>query len=312
MGTLRYAYYPGCSLGSSAKEYDRSLRAVFAALGVELIEIDHWNCCGATPSGIDELLAYSLAARNLAWAEERGLDVVAPCSECFKNLHKAAKAMKTDAGMRAEVNDIIGGTGYHGKIHVKHPLEVVVRDVGLDRIKEHVVAPLSSLSIAPYYGCLISRPRNEFDRPEDPSTMDELFEALGAHVIDFFPYKARCCGGAMLLSNRTIALGMTRDLLLHARERGANSMAIGCPMCGMMLDPYQSAALRGDAEPLPTFYFTQLMGLAMGIAREQLGFDDLVTSPQALFAATVDAPAGSAPTPPKEPKAGKPRKWGEG
>jgi len=312
MGTLQYAYYPGCSLGSSAKEYDRSLRAVFEALDIELIEIENWNCCGATPSGRDELLAYSLAARNLAWAEARGLDVVAPCSECFKNLHKAAKAMKSDSRMRAEVNEIIGGAGYHGKIRVKHPLEVVVRDVGLDRVKESVVAPLSSLRIAPYYGCLISRPRNEFDRPEDPETMDELFAALGAQVIDFFPYKARCCGGAMLLSNRSIALGMTRDLVVHARERGANSMAMGCPMCGMMLDPYQSAALRGEGEPLPALYFTQLMGLAMGIERDTLGFDDLVISPQPLFAATVDATADSQPAPARKSSAGKPRKWGEG
>jgi len=311
MGDLRYAYYPGCSLGSSAKEYDRSLRAVFKALDIELIEIENWNCCGATPAGRDELLAYSLAARNLAWAEDRGLDVVAPCSECFKNLYKAAKSLKSDAGLRDEVNEIIEGREYRGEITVKHPLEVVVRDVGLDRVKEKVTEPLSSLHIAPYYGCLITRPRNQFDDPENPMAMDDLFDALGAQVVDYFPYKARCCGGAMLLSNRTIALGMTRDLLVRAKERGANSMAIGCPMCGMMLDPYQSPALRGAQEPMPTFYFTQLMGLAMGIDRDELGLEDLVVSPLPLLAETIDAPAGSIAEKPKKPKTPRPKKWGE-
>ena len=312
MTELRYAYYPGCSLGSSAKEYDRSLRAVFDTLGVELVDIENWNCCGATPAGQDELLAYSLAARNLAWAEERKLDVVAPCSECFKNLHKAAEALRADADLRAEVNEIIGGRGFHGKIGVKHPLEVVVRDVGLERVRGLVARPLSGLHVAPYYGCLITRPRNPFDDPENPTAMDELLEALGAEVVDYFPYKARCCGGALVLSAREIALGMTRDLILKAQARGADCLAIGCPMCGMMLDPYQEPALRGEEKPMPAFYFTQLMGLALALDQDQLGLDDLVVSPRPLLARTLDATAeAAAEKKPAGAKAARPKKWGE-
>ena len=147
MGDLRYAYYPGCSLGSSAKEYDRSLREVFDRLEIELVDIENWNCCGATPAGQDELLAYSLAARNLVWAEERRLDVVAPCSECFKNLHKAAGAAHNDRATRAQVNAILGGRTFRGTVLVKHPLEVVVRDVGLERVGALVKRPLYILII---------------------------------------------------------------------------------------------------------------------------------------------------------------------
>lgn len=282
---LRYAYYPGCSLTTSAKEYDLSVRKVFEALGAELMEIEHWNCCGATPASQNELLMYGLSARNLAWAEERGLDVVAPCSECFKNLSKTAKAVRADAGVRAEINEIIAPRTFAGRIHVKHPLEVLVRDVGLDAIREKVTRPLAGFRVAPYYGCLITRPRNEFDRPEDPTALDELMAALGAEVVDYFPYKTRCCGGALLLSNQRVALGMTRDLVIQAEASGANSMALACPMCDMMLDPYQKPALRAGEEPLPTFYFTQLVGLAMGMEPDALGFSSRVVSPRALMAA---------------------------
>ena len=285
MSPLRYAYYPGCSLTTSAKEYDRSVRAVFDALGVELLEIEGWNCCGATPASQNELLMYALSGRNQAWAEARGLDVVAPCSECFKNLNETAQAVRSDPHLRAEVNAVLGDVSLAGKARVKHPLEVLVRDVGLEEIRRRVTRPLAGLKIAPYYGCLITRPRNEFDSPENPTAMDELMAAMGAEVVDYFPYKVHCCGGALLLSNKRIALGMTRDLVLKAQQRGANSMALACPMCDMMLDPYQGPALRAGEKPLPAFYFTQLVGLALGMNPDQLGFADRVVSPREVLAA---------------------------
>jgi len=284
MAKLRYAYYPGCSLSTSAREYDLSVRAVFEHLDVELIEIEQWNCCGATPAGQDELLATALAARNLAWAEERGLDVVVPCSECFKNLSKAARALREDRRLRHEVNAILEGYAVQGRLKVKHPLEAIVRDVGLERVKALVTRPLEKLRVAPYYGCLITRPRNDFDRPDNPMALDDLMAALGAHVVDYYPYKTRCCGGALLLSNQPVALNLTRGLIMKARERGANALALGCPMCDMMLDVYQPQALGADAEPLPALFFTQLVGLAMGLDPRSLGFGSRVVSPDKLLA----------------------------
>ena len=277
MTTLRYAYYPGCSLESSAKEYDHSVRAVCERLGVELVDIEDWNCCGATPAGQDELLAHSLSARNLAWAEARGLDVIAPCSECYKNLARAAQALREDAGMRREINTVLAPLTLKGKVRVKHPLEVIVRDVGLDKVRSLVTFPLEKLRVASYYGCLITRPRNDFDSPENPTAMEDLFEALGARNMDYYPYKTRCCGGALLLSRQPLALGMTRQLVMKAKEQGANALALGCPMCDMMLDVYQAQAVGDDVTPLPVLFFTQLMGLALGIEPAKLGFEARVT-----------------------------------
>ncbi len=284
MGALRYAYYPGCSLESSAREYDLSLRAVCEKLDVELLDIEDWNCCGATPAGQDELLAHSLSARNLAWAEERGLDVLVPCSECYKNLARAAKALREDPQMRREINAILDPLKVKGHVRVKHPLEVFVRDVGLERIRSLVTFPLEGLRVAPYYGCLITRPRNDFDSPENPTAFEELFEALGAHNVDYYPYKARCCGGALLLSNQPLALRMTRQLVMKAKDAGANALTLGCPMCDMMLDVYQPQALDEDVAPLPVLFFTQLMGLALGIEAGRLGFEGRVVPADKLLA----------------------------
>jgi len=298
MAKLRYAYYPGCSLTTSAKEYDQSLRAVFERLDVELIEIEDWNCCGATPAGQDELLAHSLAARNLAWAEARGLDVLTPCSECYKNLARAAEALHEDAHLRREVNAILEGRTVRGVVRVKHPLEAIVRDVGLERVKSLTTFPLTPLRVAPYYGCLITRPRHDFERPDDPKALDDLFTVLGARVMDYYPYKTRCCGGALLLSNQAVALDMTRQLLMKAKERGANVLALACPMCDMMLDVYQPQALGDDVIPLPAVYFTQLMGLALGIEPRRLGFQARVVSADKLLARLrVEEKHAKEPTP---------------
>jgi heterodisulfide reductase subunit B len=287
MANLRYAYYPGCSLTTSAKEYDWSTRAVFERLGVELVEIEHWSCCGATPANANELLAHALSARNLAWAEARGLDVVVPCSECFKNLYKAAKIVREDRHARQEINAILGNSKLQGKVKVKHPLEVLVRDVGLEKIKAAVSRPLTGLKVAPYYGCLITRPPNEFDRPENPTAMDDLLRALGAVVVDYYPYKTKCCGGALLLSNQKVALSLSRGLVLKAHQRGADCLALGCPMCDMMLDVYQAPALERGEPQLPALFFTQLVGLALGIEAGRLGFDARIVSPRDLLRAVA-------------------------
>jgi len=281
---LTYAYYPGCSLTSGSKEYDLSLRAVCEVLGIELRELEDWNCCGAIHASVtDPLLALTLPARNLALAEEQGLtEIVTPCSGCYKNLRTASKAIQADPALRQEVNAALPGHTLKGNVTVKHPLYVIVQDYGLERLK--VPRPLKGLRVACYYGCWLTRPRDEFDSPENPQAMDRLMRALGAEAI---PYSARtqCCGGAVLLSHTHVSVKLTGKLLLAAKEEGADCVALGCPMCQVALDAYQSRAERevGVQLDLPILYFTQLLALALGVDKRSLGLRRHIVSPAPLL-----------------------------
>lgn len=270
-----YAYYPGCSLDSTAKEYDMSVRAVFAKLDIELHELDEWTCCGATHSAIyKEDSRFLLSIRNLALAEMQGYDaVIAPCSACYKNLRRAAKLAETDkticTRVNAEMEEVFSCSG---QVEVLHPLYLILRDYGLDTLKKRVVRPLTGMKIASYYGCMLTRPVDEFDSAERPTGLDRLVRALGAEPVDY-DYKAKCCGGALALSHGGTTARMAGDVLASAKERGAEAVTLACPMCHMALDLYQSKAERivqRDLD-LPVVFFTQLMGLALGLDPAQLG-----------------------------------------
>ncbi len=286
---MRYAYYPGCSLESTAQEYDTSMRASFERLGIELIELDDWNCCGASPAAyVDPLLAYALPARDLARAESLGLTMTAPCSACYKNMLKTHHAAREDAALLAEINDVLGdGLEYRAESRVKHPLEVVVFDYGLEALKEQVSRPLTGLKVAPYYGCLLTRPHSEFDNVEDPTSMERLIEALGAEAVDYFPYKTKCCGGGLVLSDEGVALGLTHKLLTKAQAAGADCIMVACPLCDMLLDAYQPRVESkfGVKLGVPVLYFSQLMGLALGVDESRLGLDKRIVSPARALAA---------------------------
>jgi heterodisulfide reductase subunit B len=273
--TKTYAYYPGCSLDSTAKEYDMSVRAVFAKLDIELHELEDWTCCGATHSGIyNGDSRFLLSLRNLALAEMQGYDtVVAPCSACYKNLRRAAKLAEDDKTICTRVNNEMEETfSCSGKVEVLHPLYLILRDYGLDTLKKRVVRPLTGLKVASYYGCMLTRPVDEFDSAERQTGLDRLVRALGAEPVDY-DYKAKCCGGAMALSHGGTTARMAGDVLASAKERGAETVTLACPMCHMALDLYQSKAekvVRRDLD-LPVVFFTQLMGLALGMEPAQLG-----------------------------------------
>lgn len=280
---MRYAYYPGCSLGATAREYDSSLRAVCQRLGVELSEIEDWNCCGATPAAtIDPLLALALAARDLAAVERQGLTMMTPCPACYKNMRKANAALASDEELRRRVNETLGEHPLRGHPEVRHPLDIIVNDVGLDSIP--VEKPLAGLKVACYYGCLITRPRDGFDSPENPQSMDRLVEALGAEAVPF-PYKTKCCGGAIFLPKAELSLELTGKVLASAQAAGANCVVVGCPFCHLLLDMYQGKveAHTGHAFGLPVFYFSQLMGLALGVDEKELGLERLAVSPTSLL-----------------------------
>jgi heterodisulfide reductase subunit B len=308
---MKYAYYPGCSQESTAEEYNHSLQAVARRLeGIDLVEIEDWNCCGATPAAtVNPALPHALAARNLAIAEEMGMEMVTPCAACYKNIRKASHVLNDDPDLLARINATLDGHQLGVAPRVRHPLDVVVNTIGVDNVP--VERPLHGFKVASYYGCLITRPEGGFDDPERPQSMDRLMEALGAEAVEW-PYKTKCCGGAIYMTTEAISMRLSADVLAHAKAAGANAVAVGCPFCQLLLDLYQDKleAIKGTSFDMPIFFFSQLMGLAMGLDRKDLGLEKLVVPPFELLAQTIDAPDG-APEKPKKKRAEKLKTWGE-
>ena len=281
---LTYGYYPGCTQESGSKEFDISVRLVCERLGIELRELRDWNCCGAVHTSVtDPLLAMTLPARNLALALDQDLtEIVAPCTGCYKNLRSASRAIQADPALRKEVNEALPDCTLEGDVAVKHPLYAMTEDFGLEQLE--VTRPLAGLRVACYYGCVLTRPRDEFDSPEKPQAMDRLMRALGAEPVPF-PAKMTCCGGAVLLSHTHIANRLTGKVLLTAKEAGADCVVLACPMCHVALDLYQSRVERmlETRLDLPILYFSQLMGLALGVERHLLGFKRHIVSPAPIL-----------------------------
>jgi heterodisulfide reductase subunit B len=270
-----YAYYPGCSLNGLGKQYDESLRAVFSYLGLGLEEIPDWNCCGATSyMSVSEDKAVALAARNLALAEQMDAEIVAPCAACYLVLTKAQHKMSEYPALAAKVRHGLqmAGLTYDGHVAVRHPLDILVNDVGLDAIKARVVHPLKGYRIAPYYGCQVVRPYGAFDDPLRPQTLDKLMAAVGAEVVDY-PLKAHCCGGSLMGTMEDIGVRLNFLLLKEAKARSANVLTTVCPLCQYNLEAYQDKMHRTFHEnvQLPVAYFTQLLGLAFGLQPRALG-----------------------------------------
>ncbi|MFQ5815535.1 MAG: CoB--CoM heterodisulfide reductase iron-sulfur subunit B family protein [Candidatus Hydrothermarchaeaceae archaeon] len=276
---MPYSYFPGCTLESTAREYDMSTRKVCRALDIEIQEIEDWNCCGATSvTSLSKITAAALPARNLAMAEKKDQDVVTPCNACFHKLKKAAKKLSDDDALRRNVNQVLGeeeGIQYTGKNRIRHVMDVIVNDAG-GEITGKVQKPLSQLKVVPYYGCLIAKAPQfmEFEDPDRPMIMDRLLETLGAQVIDF-DMKTRCCGGPIVMTQDEIALKLIGDILRRAKELEADCISVPCPMCHFNLDGKQAEAekLLGEEFDIPVLYFTQMLGLAMGIEPERLGLN---------------------------------------
>jgi heterodisulfide reductase subunit B len=272
----KYAYFPGCSLEKMALSYHDSALETTRALGIELEELEDWNCCGATTYfHLDEILANTLVARNLAMAEKQSLDFVAPCSACYKNAYFTNKYIKEDADLAEHINYALEADHLHlsGNLSVHHLIEIFVDEIGTEEIKNKVSNPLNELRVAPYYGCQIVRPRKNGENIENPQFFEELLTAIGADPVDF-AYKTRCCGGSLLITNRHAALAMIRILLQNALDSGADVIATTCPLCQVNLECYQTQVNEafGTHYAVPVLYFTQLLGLALGIPPKKLGF----------------------------------------
>jgi heterodisulfide reductase subunit B len=269
---------------SGAKEYDVSVRAVFSRLGIDLIELEDWNCCGAVHASVNNAdAAITLPARNLALAEAQGFEtVIAPCSGCYLNLRRASKAVATNNGARDLVNDSLpDNLPLTADIEVMHPLYALMTTIGVETIMENVVKPLTGWKIASYYGCMLTRPKDVFDSAERPTGLDELIAALQGEVVEY-PMKAKCCGGALALSHGGVTARLGGNVLLSAKDAGADIISLACPMCHMALDAYQGKSERVVKKTLdlPVLYFTQLMGLAFGIDKDELGFNRHLVSPE--------------------------------
>lgn len=274
---MKYSYFPGCSLKGLGRGYEESLLPVMEHLGVELHELEDWNCCGATAyMAVDEKKACVLAARNLALAEKSGQkQLMAPCAACYLVLNKTQHYFREYPPMKEAMDHALGAVGlsYSGNLPVRHPLDVLLNDVGLEAIKQKVRKPLKGLKVAPYYGCQIVRPYATFDDQYTPTTMDRLLEALGATVVRY-PLKTKCCGGSLTGTVPEAGIRMVYILLNEARKRGADCLATVCPLCQFNLDAYH-AQVKAEYGPVlvPTVYFTQLMGLAFGLPENELGLN---------------------------------------
>jgi len=272
---MKYAYFPGCSLKGTGKAYEESLLPVFAALGIELEELQDWNCCGATAyMAVDEVKACVMASRNLAIAEKTGRqELIAPCSACYLVLNKTKHYLHETPSVHAVVQQALkkANLTYSGNTPVRHPLDVLVHTVGLAEIKKRVTKPLRGFKVAPYYGCQIVRPYSTFDDQANPTTMDRLLEALGAEVVHY-PLKTRCCGGSLTGTLPEPGLLCSFILMKEALRQGANVISTVCPLCQFNLDAYHDKiAAKWGSVRIPTVFFTQLMGLAFGLPARQLG-----------------------------------------
>ncbi len=272
---MKYAFYPGCTQESTAEEFGSSSKAVCQKLGIELKEIPDWNCCGASSGHfLNDELTHALPGRNLAIAEKQGLDTLVVCAACYLRLRSTQREAKESPEFRKRLAELID-MPYEAKYEVKHLLDVVVNDLGLEEVSNRVKKPLKGLKLAAYYGCYLVRPPKivAFDDPENPTTMDRLLESLGAEVVDWGG-KVDCCGGSLVLSRTEIVLKLTGDLIKGARDAGAEAMVVACPMCHSNLDTRQSGKDR-----LPILYFTELMGLAFGIPKTDSWFKKHLVSP---------------------------------
>ncbi|MBI4302516.1 MAG: CoB--CoM heterodisulfide reductase iron-sulfur subunit B family protein [Chloroflexi bacterium] len=282
MAGRTYAYYPGCALHGTAREYDVSARLVCQTLNVKLQEIKDWSCCGASSAAsLSPLLGIALPAHNLKLAAAMELPITTPCAMCSYRLKTAAHELKDEATAR-QVSEVLG-SAVGPEVTVEPLLQVLSEDLSFPIRK-----PLTGLKVACYYGCLLVRPKSvlQFDDEENPQTMDRLITALGAEAIDW-GLKTECCGAGLPLARPDLVHRLAYRIISLAQRLGADCIATACPMCQSNLDIHQKEieAEHGEKLGLPIFYFTQLLGLALGFTPRELYLHKHLTNPLPLLRA---------------------------
>jgi len=282
-----YSYYPGCSQTATNRAYDISTRSIADVLGIKLLELDDWNCCGATVYlPVREKRAFVLSARNLAIAEKQGHELATICNACYLTLRKTNKYMAEDPKLKDEIRGALktGGMDYGGSVRVRHFLDILVNDLGENAIRQQVKQNLSELKAACYCGCQLTRPFDDLDDPDYPVIMERLVGWLGAEVVPF-PMNAKCCGGLAMTTNPEVGQTLTGKILKVAKRSGANCVVTACPLCQLNLEAYQdkvSEAVGADCN-IPVLYFTQLMGSAFGLKPKELALRDSLTPVRTLL-----------------------------
>ena len=288
---MRYGYFPGCYVLSRKLQYDLSARNVMKKLGVEIVEMTDAPCCGpAIVKSVDYSVASALSARILAMTKERGLNtLVTLCPECFSSFIKVNTGFKEDVKFKEEVNHILSSTAglkYNGDVEPKHILQVVYEDIGLKGLSEHIIKRFNGVKVAVQPGCHFLRASTSYyaDDPEDPRMLDEVVESLGMESV-YWPLKLWCCGAPTLAFDRELSLKLAGRKLRSIKASGADCIVTACPYCHMQLDQYQPMVERRLNEKfgIPTFLFTQILGLCMGLSPEEVGLHMNRVSPSKIL-----------------------------
>lgn len=277
---MKYPYYPGCTLYSKARNLDKCARQAALRAGFELVEMPSWNCCGAIyNTNTDDIAAQIGPVRNLAKASQLGEQLVTLCAACHNVLKRANERLHA-SGFEQDRQRIIDfiDEPFERDVEVVHYLEVLKR-IGWEQIKKSVVRPLEGLKVAAYYGCLLVRPKEvmKFDDPENPTVMDELIAILGGTPVRY-DFKTECCGGYLVINQRGVADECSLRVVDNARTWGAELVVTTCPLCQYNLEMAQKRKLA-PGQILPVLYFTQLLGVALGLTEEELGFEDNKIAP---------------------------------
>lgn len=276
---MRYAFYLGCATPVKALKYEISTRNLAKSLDIELVDIPEFNCCGFPVKSIDFFAAILMAARNLAIAEEKGMDIIGVCTGCVAILSEAKEYLR-DERLRDKVNEKLRALGvkeYTGRVNVKHFARFLYEDYGINRMKEKIITSLEPLEVGVHYGCHYIKPSHahgHFDAPSNPVTLDELLNITGAKTVDY-PNKNLCCGLTIMGTAEDISFKLAAEKLECLSGRGVDAMVVACPSCCIAYENNQKLIGKriGKEFNLPVLYFTQVIGLALGLTEKDLGFE---------------------------------------
>lgn len=294
----RFLLFLGCAIPYRVSSYEISARKVLAKLGVELVEMSEYNCCGLPIDPVNHEMMLTLAARNLCLAEQEGLNVVALCPGCAGTLRKVNKKLKGDKELREKINGYLKETGleFKGTVEAKHLLQLLAEDVGYDKIKGAVMKPLTGLQVTEHSGCHVTRPSDDvgFDNPENPEVLRKLIEATGAKYVEYRD-QTSCCGAPIAGVSDRIPLQLTREKLVNVKYAGAQALITVCPFCHMMFDTNQPRIERmfNETFRIPVLHYPQLLGLALGFSPEELALKELRVDPAQLVTQAFGKAEGS-------------------
>jgi len=280
MAERKYLMFLGCAIPYRVSAFEISARKILGRLNVELVEMPEFNCCGLPLDPVSHEMMLILAARNLAMAEQKNLNIITLCPGCAGTLKKVNRILKEDKALRDQINQHLkeAGLEFKGTVDAKHLIQVLTEDVGLEKIKDTVVKPLTMLKVAEHNGCHILRPKEYigFDDPEDPKTLKTLIEATGATCLDYMD-ETECCGAPSVGVSDKVALQLARDKLNHIKDVKAEAMVTICPFCHIMYDTNELRIEKtfNEAYGIPILHYPQLLGLAMGMKPEELAFNEL-------------------------------------